>query len=73
MREGTLHGESGPESCEECISAGGDGDSVWGIEANWGSECSRTRWPDMGSQGLSRVRQTSTCAGSRYRESAQTG
>lgn len=31
---GTLHVESGPESCEECISAGGDGDSEWGIEAN---------------------------------------
>lgn len=69
MGEGTLHGESGPESCEECISAEGDGDTVWGVEARWAGECSHVRQPDVGSQGLSGLRQTSTCAGSRYRES----
>lgn len=35
----------------------------------WDGKCSCMRWPDMGSQGLSRVRQISTWRGSRYRES----
>lgn len=48
--------ESGPELCEECINAVGDYDLMLGIESKWDCGCPCMGWPEMGSEGLRRVR-----------------